>query len=472
MVYEIAEHLSGWTSLDTWIVITAALAAMACALPGNLLLLRRQSMMGDALSHVALPGIVLAFLLSHWLQAGGWMSRQMHEAILHPIFFAGAMALGVLSAVLTEWVQKLGRVESSASLGAVFTTLFALGLLLMRAFADNVDIDPDCVLYGTIETVIVDTWPGTNIPRAAVINGAALLGNLALIVLFYKELKISAFDPALATTLGVNATVMHYALMAVTSVTLVAAFESVGSILVIAMLVTPAATAHLLTDRLSSMLGISLVVAAASALLGHAMAIALPPVFFSRIGFPADVGASTAGMMGVAVGILLVGAAFLSPRYGVLSRSARRFRLRLRIVADDILGLLYRLNERGSAEQPRTFLQIFRSAMGVGRLQTFMAFRWLCWRGDVAIQSGYCSLTPAGESAARRLVRSHRLWEAYVEKHFGVPQSQLHHSAERAEHYLSPRLQEELAGELESPQLDPHGRPIPKPDNPPPADGA
>src|SRR3989304_4653231 len=160
MIHEIFHHLSDWGRLDTWIVVTGALAAMACALPGNYLVLRRQSMMGDALSHTVLLGLVGAFLLMHALRANEWISPATYAATRHTAMFTGAVLAGVLTALLTEGVRKLGRIESTASLGVVFTTLFALGLLLIRWKADSVDIDPGCVLYGTIETVVMDTIQG------------------------------------------------------------------------------------------------------------------------------------------------------------------------------------------------------------------------------------------------------------------------------------------------------------------------
>ena len=313
MFTEIQHGLSAWGSFDTWIVITAALAAMACALPGVFLVLRQQSMMGDALSHTVLPGIVVAFLLSYGLRDAAWLSPSTQLATLPLFLFGGAVVLGVVSAMLTEFVQRLGHVESSAALGVVFTSLFAFGLLLIRLKADSVHIDPDCVLYGNVKTVKLGV---AGIPRATAMVASLLVVNLILVLLFYKELTISAFDPSLATTLGIRARLMHYALMATTAATLVAAFESVGSILVITMLVAPAATASLLTDRLPIRLVVTLAVAFTTALLGHAMALTLPALVFSRLGFPEIKDASTAGMMAVVAGMLFILAMFFAPRHG------------------------------------------------------------------------------------------------------------------------------------------------------------
>jgi manganese/zinc/iron transport system permease protein len=278
-----------WTELDTWIVITGMLICLACALPGAFLMLNRQSMLGDGISHAVLPGLAIAFLLTN--------SRDVLPMIL------GAVTAGVLTALLTQVVQRYGQVESGAALGVVFCGLFAVGLILIRVASDKVDLDADCVLYGSIETAVVDVG---RVPRVALISGGLLLANAVLTLLFYKELRLAAFDPALATTLGFNAEAIRLGLTLVASVTTVLAFESVGSILVIAMLVVPAATASLLTRRLNYMLALALGFAALSAVLGHVSAITLPALAGRWVGLP-DLGAtSSAAMMAVTAGGLFL----------------------------------------------------------------------------------------------------------------------------------------------------------------------
>jgi manganese/zinc/iron transport system permease protein len=280
-----------WTELDTWIVITGVLICLACALPGAFLMLSRQSMLGDGISHAVLPGLALAFLLTD--------SRDILPMLI------GATLAGVLTAVLTTVVQRLGQVESGAALGVVFCGLFAAGLVLIRLAADRVDLDADCVLYGAIETAAVDEGP---IPRVALVSAGLLLVNALLTLVFYKELRLAAFDPALATAMGFNADGIRLGLTVVASVTTVLAFESVGSILVIAMLVVPAAAASLLTRKLSVMLALALLFAGLSALLGHIGAITLPAAIGGMLGQP-DLGAtSSAAMMAVAAGAIFVAA--------------------------------------------------------------------------------------------------------------------------------------------------------------------
>jgi manganese/zinc/iron transport system permease protein len=302
-----------WYALDSWIVVVGILCALACALPGCFLVLRRMSMMGDAISHAVLPGLALAFLFT-----GSRASVAM---------FIGAAVTGVLTAAFTQWISSWGRVDRGASMGIVFTTLFALGLLLIVQAADHVDLDPGCVLYGAIELTPLDVVAELaiggrllEVPRAAVVLGVVGALNLVLVLLFYKELKLSSFDPGLATTVGIHAGFMHYLLMTMVAVTTVAAFEAVGSIIVIAMLIVPAATAHLLTDRLGSMLALSCLIGAAGAALGHVFSITVPAWFGFR-------DTSTSGMMAVALGLLFVLAALFGPRHGWLGRRLNRRRV-------------------------------------------------------------------------------------------------------------------------------------------------
>jgi manganese/zinc/iron transport system permease protein len=278
-----------WSELDTWIVITGVLICLACALPGAFLMLNRQSMLGDGISHAVLPGLAIAFLLTN--------SRDVLPMVV------GAVIAGVLTAVLTQVIQRFGQVESGAALGVVFCGLFATGLILIRVASDKVDLDADCVLYGSIETAVVDVG---SIPRVALISGGLLLVNALLTVIFYKELRFAAFDPALATALGFNADAIRLGLTLVASVTTVLAFESVGSILVIAMLVVPAAAASLLTRKLHFMLGLALLFAALSAVLGHVGAITLPGIVGRMLGQPGLGATSSAAMMAVAAGVLFV----------------------------------------------------------------------------------------------------------------------------------------------------------------------
>ncbi len=174
--------LSDWNwSLDGWVVVAGVLSAVAAALVGNFLILRRMSMLGDAISHAVLPGLAAAFFVS-----GSRSSLPM---------FLGAVAVGVLTAFFTEWIRGVGKVDEGASMGVVFTSLFALGLVMIVQAADHVDLDPGCVLYGAIELTPLDTiviW-GAEVPRAAGTLAVVCMINAVFVTVFFKELKLCSF---------------------------------------------------------------------------------------------------------------------------------------------------------------------------------------------------------------------------------------------------------------------------------------
>jgi manganese/zinc/iron transport system permease protein len=340
-------------------------------------------------------------------------------------------------------------------MGVVFTTLFALGLILIRQAADHVDLDPGCVLYGAIELTPLDTYEifGYEIPAAALTNAGMLLLNSLFVIIFYKELKITTFDPALATTMGINANVMHYVLMTVVAATTVAAFESVGSILVIAMLIVPAASAHLLTDRLPVMLFLSLLIALVSAVLGHIFAITIPGWF----GFQDT---STAGMMGVAAGVIFLLIFLFAPRHGLISRTLSQALLALKITRDDILGFLYRYKELAAPDSAPLNIDELRKGLKLGFAANIATWD-LKRKGRLSAEGEGLSLTSIGEQEGRGLIRSHRLWEAYLCSQLAACVADVHLPAHKLEHFTDESMQSQLDREIGHPDVDPHQRKIP-----------
>jgi manganese/zinc/iron transport system permease protein len=279
-----------------WVVLMGFLVTAACGLVGNYLILRRMALVGDAISHSVLPGLAIAFLLANSRSSG--------------VMFAGALAAGVLTTLLIELIHRKSRVKQDAAIGITFSSLFAIGVMLISVYASKVDLDQECVLYGEIGNVGFDlpVQIGNLVlgPAAVVRMAIVVLLTVALIVFFYKELLVSSFDPGLASSLGVNATLVHYGLMCWLSIVVVSAFESVGAILVIAMLILPGATASLLSQRLPAMFGLTVLHAAISSVAGLHLALWL--------------NCSIAGAMVVMGTALFVLAWFFSPRQGLLRR--------------------------------------------------------------------------------------------------------------------------------------------------------
>ncbi|CAM4287031.1 metal ABC transporter permease [Paenibacillus alkaliterrae] len=284
-------------SYTGWILLTASLVGLSCGFIGVLLILRRMAMMADAISHTVLIGIVVAFLVTREL--GG-----VHMLI-------GAIAAGLLTAVLVQWFHSRG-VQQEASIGVVFTTLFAVGVVLIATEVGNVHLDVKHTLMGEITFIpwekIELPWVGA-IPEAVFILFLVLLVVLVTILAFYKEWKITSFDPALAASLGIPVLLMHYVFMSLVSVTTVAAFDAVGAIMVVAMLITPAAAAYLWTDRLSIMLLLSGSFGVLSAIMGYYIA--------------AWLDTSISGSMAFSTGIVFMISFLCSPKHGILAKSIR-----------------------------------------------------------------------------------------------------------------------------------------------------
>lgn len=287
---------------DLWIMLTGALIASSCGFLGCFLVLRRMAMLGDAISHAILPGIVIAFLITG--------SRDPLPMLI------GAAIFGLLCTIVIQLLRNQG-VQADAAMSVTFTALFAVGVILISLFTQQIDLDLDCVLYGEIAYVPYDTWIWNGIdlgPRALWGAGAAFTLSLLVVGLFYKQFKLTSFDPALAVAIGIPVAIFHYLLMGLVSVTTVAAFESVGAILVVAMLIVPAATAYLLTERLGIMLGLSVMIGIACSFGGYLLAIALD--------------ASIAGCMTIVAGGLFTLALLFSPRQGIITRWLIRRKIR------------------------------------------------------------------------------------------------------------------------------------------------
>ena len=336
------------------LVATLALSLSAAPL-GVFLTLRRMSLLGDAISHAMLPGIVIAVLAG--ARPGG-------------IFvLVGAVAAGLLTVWLTQVLHAQGALAEDASAGVVFTTLFAIGVVMVTAAASRIDLDPSCVLYGILELLPFDTvsLAGWEIPRAFITatSVSALLSVAALLT--WKTQVFVAFDAEAARAAGVPVGIVTTGLLAATTLATVAGFEAVGAILVVAMLVVPAAAAELLVHRLHQIAVLAVVLAARS---------------------PA--------------------------------------------------------------------------ALSVAALLNWAALQWLVATGRVAVTASGWQLLPRGKTEAAVVVRSHRLWEAWLGRHADLPVDHLHPPAEWVEHHLGALARMRIEADVGGQESDPHGREIPR----------
>ncbi|MDF1754384.1 MAG: metal ABC transporter permease [Verrucomicrobiales bacterium] len=270
------------------IVVQSFLVCAACGWIGILLIIRKMALVGDAISHSVLPGIVIVALI--------------FQSLTGPLVMVGAMIAGFVTTLLIEWVHKSSRVKPDAAIGIIFVSMFALGVIMISQMKGSVHLDADCVLFGDISEVAM---PGPHaIPPQIVQSFFVLILTIALTLLFYKEIVVSSFDPTLATSVGIKSRWVHYLSMAWLSVVVVSAFESVGSVIVVAMLIIPGAFSLLLTNRLWKALVISIFHSAISAVIGYHFALWL------NTNAPATV---------VTVGLgLFILAWFFSPRQGII----------------------------------------------------------------------------------------------------------------------------------------------------------
>ena len=281
------------------IALVLVIVAAACAVPGVFLVLRRMSLVSDAISHVLLFGIVMAYFLTRDLDS--------------PLLLIGAAVTGVLTVALVELLQRTKLVKEDAAVGLVFPALFALGVLLASMFLRNTHLDVDAVLLGDPNLATSARWNvgGVELKPLWVMAGI-LAVNVLLVALFFKELKLTTFDPGLASSLGFRPGLMHYALMSVVSLTAVAAFDAVGPVLVVGFFVVPAATALLLTDRLAVMLGIAVLVGASGAGVGT----------FAAFRWDTNI----AGTVAVALGAIFALVFSFAPGRGLIAEAIRRWK--------------------------------------------------------------------------------------------------------------------------------------------------
>lgn len=299
--------------IELFIILIAVFTAAAAALPGVFLVLRKMSLMSDAISHAVLPGIVVAFIITRDLQS--------------PFLIVGAAATGLIMVFIIELINKTKLVKEDAAIGLVFPALFSIGVILISQNLSDVHICEETVLVGDIVLSSINTISiaGVDIgPKSLYLMAGLFLINIVFIIIFFKELKISTFDPLLSESQGFSPSLINYSFMAIVSLTAVGAFDSVGSILVIALMIAPAVSAYLLTFDLKKMLALSVVIGIASALAGFYLSVLL--------------NSSPSGSMAVSAGVIFLFVYVFAPDKGLLAIAARKKR-QSRVFSQKILAL-------------------------------------------------------------------------------------------------------------------------------------
>lgn len=359
------------------IQLVAAIVAVACALPGVFLILRRVALMSDAISHSILLGIVVGFFLV------GDTS--------HPLLVLLAAASGILTVSLVEGLINTRRVKEDAAIGLVFPVLFSIGVILISRYAGDVHLDADAVLLGELAFAPFNRMAffGLSLPQGVWVMGGVLLLNLLFIGLFYKELKLATFDAGLAAALGFSPALLHYGLMTVVSITAVGAFDHVGSILVVALMIAPPASAYLLTNSLPRMLGLSAAYGVASAIGGYWLARTLD--------------ANIAGAMATMTGVFFLFTLLFAPEQGLLARSLQRNRRRRRFAVEMLLVHLSRHENEPEAGTENSLAHLVQEL----KWQPDFAqstVRNAQDRAYIQRQNGLLLLTEQGRETARRVL--------------------------------------------------------------------
>lgn len=311
------------TSQQFEIQLIASLVAVACAIPGTFLVLRKMAMISDAISHSILPGIVVGFFITQNLNS--------------PVLILLAAFTGVITVVLVEKIQQTKLVKEDTAIGLVFPALFSIGVIMIAKFANDVHLDIDAVLLGELAFTPFDRiyYEGMDLgPRALWVIGVILLITLGLLFAFFKELKISTFDAGIATSLGFSPVIIHYGLMSVASVTSVGAFDAVGAILVVALMVAPPAAAYLLTTDLKKMIALACFFGVFSAISGYWMANMLD--------------ASIAGSIATMLGLVFLMIYLFAPSKGLIAVLYREKQQRREV---SLLTFLLHLKNHAEVEE-------------------------------------------------------------------------------------------------------------------------
>lgn len=357
------------------IQIISVIIAVACALPGTFLVLRKMSMMSDSITHTILLGIVLAFFVTHDLSS--------------PLLIAGAALIGVVTVWLTELLSQTRLLAEDAAIGVVFPLLFSIAIILITRYAGSVHLDTDSVLLGELAFAPFDRLQvgGVDIGAKAIYTtGILLLINSAAIMIFFKELKIATFDPMLAAVLGFSPALVHYGLMTLVSLTTVGAFQAVGSVLVVAFMIGPPVTAYLLTDDLARMLVFSGAIGAVNGILGYQSASLL------------DV--SIAGSMAVVTGLVFILVFIFAPRRGLISSLLRRRNQKIEFAKATLLFHLSNRKER--AEVSESAVDTIQTNLHWTEEFASKIIGLLEHEGYVQLSDGLTKLTAEGRSASSR----------------------------------------------------------------------
>jgi len=421
MLSELPEILSQEWAIRA--LIASSMVGIMCGIIGAFIVLRNMSLIGDALSHAILPGIVAAFLLVGYSTLG---------------FFIGSVIAGLIAAVGITWIQHNVKTKNDAAVGIVFTSMFSLGVMGISYISNRpgggVHLDLKDFLFGTVLGISNDD---------IYLTAATMIFTLVSVIILYRHLFITTFQPVIAETMGISVKFIHYFLMLLLSFAVVSSLRTVGVILVVAMLITPASTSLLLSNKLKHVIILSGFFGLISAVLGLLLAILIN---------------TTPGpAMCIMATIIYFLAAIFAPEKGMLSKYFSKQSQKKKIEQEDIIKLAVK-QQKGE----KIPLSLLEETLNLNRSRLSSHLNILKQEGMVQLYGSSFNLTIKGKENAESLVRAHRLWETYLVNKTGLKEGQIHPDAERLEHLLPESMVDEVDEVLGYPQNDPHGSPIPQ----------
>jgi manganese/iron transport system permease protein/iron/zinc/copper transport system permease protein len=403
-------------------LIGGCIVAVVAAVVGCLVVLRRMAFLGDALSHAMIAGVAGGYLVMKLL-----FGLEAHA----PGMLLGSLLAAIITVALIGFVSRISRVKEDTAIGIMYTGVFALGVVVVSVFRHYIHIDLMHFIMGDILGVAdSDLWVSAFV--------APLV--LSILILFYRHFQLSTFDPVMAASIGLPVLLIDYVLTTCVSLVVVSAVSMVGVILVVGLLITPAATAYLLCDRLDRMMILAALFGVTSVAGGLYLCVWL------------DSAGGGAIMLFCTLQFLVV--LTIAPRYGLLARWLRLRRLVPQQVVEDVLTTILR-HEKGT---PLTLIREYvTEATALPR-----ALRQMVQDNLIEEAEDGFRLTKTGYTEAAKVLRAHRLWESYLES-IGTPQEKLHATAHKLEHLLAGETIDYLDEKLGQPRVDPHGKTIPPP---------
>lgn len=405
-------------------LIVGTLVAIVCSVVGCFIVLRRMSFLADAIAHSMLAGVIAGYLLIKILFG--------REAELGAMLI-GAILAGIITVAMVGFVTRFSRVKQDTAIGIMYTGIFALGafVISIRSVGSLIHIDIYHYIVGSVLSV-----PDEELWLLAIVASIVL----SVVILFYRSLQLTSFDPIMAASIGIPVLAIEYLLTACTSLVVVSGVQIAGVILVVALIITPAATAYLLSDRLDRMIWLSILIGVVGFWLGFLLATL--------------VGASPGASVVVTMTLIFLVALTFAPRYGLLADWIRRSSAIPQEIMEDILSAILR-----SDKQSVPIVEIERN-VSLPNTRIRRALGMLARQDLLEIEDDRIELTDDGRIEANRLVRAHRLWETYLEQ-TGTPEQELHEKAHILEHISDPATVEYLDDKLGHPLTDPHGSEIP-----------